>query len=253
MATVANFLKCVNTSAHKDKVTLLKDPVVVEYLLHPTITSQRLFNNKTDENAWGREKSFSINSNVKKNSCNWTTTFGETVVKEMYTLMDHSVYKPTTHWETKKHNGKKKRNFPDWETDKCILEVKTQTYHTSGTAGEKVLGTPVKYIGLPSHYNKPLHIVCLAGLEYIYKCDGLFEDEPCDQRKAILELWEKMDIHFIKMSDVMKDFINNNIVTDPLVADTILVADETILDQPCDRIPSCSDSKSTFVVLGFRV
>lgn len=204
LGTVAKFIECVHRSEHREKVKLLKDKKVVEYLLN-----RNMFNNKIDEDEWGMNMSASVNEKVKKKSKNWSTNFGETVVKEMYILKNHNVYKGglNGYVRTMKDNGKEKRYKPDWETDKCVIEVKMETHHTSGTAGEKVLGTPVKYCDIPEMTNKPLHIVCIAGLEYKYKCDGIFEENPSERRKKIMEFWKDMNIEYMKLSDIMREWI----------------------------------------------
>ena len=40
--------------------------------------------------------------------------------------------------------------------------MKTHTWCTTGTAGEKILGVPFKYSELPRLYGKPLKIICVA-------------------------------------------------------------------------------------------
>jgi len=62
----------------------------------------------------------------------WTNRFGEYICEEIYTLLGKTVVKPV----------KKDNKQPDWETGDAILEAKTQTFYTSGTAGEKILGCP---------------------------------------------------------------------------------------------------------------
>ena len=63
----------------------------------------------------------------------------------MHILLDKIVKKPV----------KKENKQPDWEIDDSILEVKTQTFFTSGTAGDKILGCPFKYANIPELYGKP--------------------------------------------------------------------------------------------------
>ena len=60
--------------------------------------------------------------------------------------MGKNVFKPT----------KKNHYQPDLETE--ILEVKSQSFYTSGTAGEKILGCHFKYCEIPELYGKNLFI-----------------------------------------------------------------------------------------------
>ena len=56
-------------------------------------------------------------------------------------------------------------NHPDLdlETFKEMIEVKTGSYFTTGTAGEKVPGVPWKYSEVPDLYGKPLLIILIGG------------------------------------------------------------------------------------------
>ena len=46
-----------------------------------------------------------------------------------------------------------------------MVEVKSRSWCTTGTAGEKVR-VPYKYADIPNLYNKPLMIVCVAYQEW---------------------------------------------------------------------------------------
>jgi hypothetical protein len=76
----------------------------------------------------------------------WTNKFGEHIAEELMILMGNTVSTPS-----------KKNGFhPDLQTETHVIEVKTQTYHTTGTAGEKIAGVPFKYSDVPILYGKPL-------------------------------------------------------------------------------------------------
>lgn len=86
------------------------------------------------------------------NNGQWTTLLGEKLV-----------------FDVLKARGENPRKVirmdgfePDWETDKYVYEVKTSNWWVSGTAGEKVYGTFIKYQNIPELYGKPLRIVCVA-------------------------------------------------------------------------------------------
>ena len=92
----------------------------------------------------------------QSNNGQWTTLLGEGLVRDILELRGENPRKP-----------ERKGGFePDWETDDYMYEVKTSNWWVAGTAGEKVLGTWIKYQDIPSLYGKPLKIVCVANQEY---------------------------------------------------------------------------------------
>ena len=94
---------------------------------------------------------------------------------------------------------------PDWETDKYIYEVKTSNWFVSGTAGEKVLGTWIKYQNIPELYGKPLRIVCVANQEHELEYGKVifFGKNITNKTKEILELARKWNIEYIRFSDLI--------------------------------------------------
>ena len=127
----------------------------------------------------------------------WTTIFGETVTKELYELMGHSV-----ELKVPKKNGLK----PDVETGTHMVEAKTQTYLMTGTAAEKILGTPFKYAEVPVLYRKPLHILCLGGAERESRKYGILGKIPGRKqarKQAFIEFYQSMDIHFVAATDAL--------------------------------------------------
>ena len=108
---------------------------------------------------------------------------------------------------------KKKSGFiPDLETDKYIYEVKTSNWRVNGTAGEKVLGTFIKYQDIPEFYGKPLKIVCLANQEYELEFGKTpyFGEKVSQKTKQLLELAKSWDIEYIRFSDLIKDLNFNS-------------------------------------------
>ena len=102
----------------------------------------------------------------------------------------------------------KKNGFePDWETDEYIYEVKTSNWWVDGTAGEKVLGTWIKYQEIPKLYGKPLRIICIANQEHesTYGKTKFFGEEVSDKTKTILELAKSWGIEYIRFSDFISD------------------------------------------------
>ena len=80
--------------------------------------------------------------------------FGEELLKEYYVLVGEFV--------TDKPERKNAHDL-DLETITYMVEVKTGSYFTTGTAGEKMYGVPWKYADVPRLYGKPLRIVCIGG------------------------------------------------------------------------------------------
>ena len=102
-----------------------------------------------EEKKWGNAMIGQVNNGQ------WTTLLGERTVYDVLKLRGENPRKPMG-----------KGGFePDWETDEYIYEVKTSNWWVSGTAGEKVFGTFVKYQDIPELYGKPLKIVCVANQE----------------------------------------------------------------------------------------
>lgn len=132
------------------------------------------------------------------NNGQWTTKLGENLVYDILKLRGENPKK------IKKKNGFQ----PDWETDEYIYEVKTSNWMVSGTAGEKVLGTWIKYQDIPELYGKPLRIVCVAYQEYEleYGKTKYFGENVTQKTKQILDLASKFGIEYIKFSDLVSNF-----------------------------------------------
>ena len=144
-----------------------------------------------EERLWGNEM---IN---KKNNKQWTTKLGENLVYQILKKQGKNPEKP-----------KKKNNFlPDWETDEYIYEVKSSSWWVPGTAGEKVLGTFIKYQDIPELYKKPLRIVCVAFQEYelTYEKTPYFGNNVTEKTKQLLDLAKSWNIEYVKFSDLVKE------------------------------------------------
>ena len=110
--------------------------------------------------------------------------FGEILVKEYYIMIgEFKTDKP------EKRGG----HDLDLETFKEMIEVKTGSYFTTGTAGEKISGVPHKYRKVPRLYNKPLLIILLGG----DKKDSDLVCETDDPENEIhKEFWKSQNITF---------------------------------------------------------
>ena len=204
----------------KDNIRLLCNEQIVhwiighyEFLFHKRgldqIQIKKEYNKKLKEleDAWGNEmrnKYF-----AKEKTGQWTTLVGERIASELYYLQGYSNKKPKRfeHFE------------PDLDCDQLIVEVKTQTYFTTGTAGEKILGVPFKYAAVPRIYKKDLQIICIAGAEKLgreqYKIlpnTTAYCDMPCGQKSdpeqlALLEYWKTQKITFVGAADILKSIL----------------------------------------------
>ena len=144
---------------------------------------------QNEEKKWGNDMI------GQKNNGQWTTKLGELLVYDVLELRGENPRKPVA-----------KGGFaPDWETDQFIYEVKTSNWCVSGTAGEKVLGTFVKYQDIPELYGKPLKIVCVASQE-----DELtngktvyFGENITKKTQTLLDIARSWDIEYVKFSDLV--------------------------------------------------
>ena len=149
------------------------------------------------EREWGNKQIGTTNNG------NWTTKYGEDLVKKQFEIDNIPIWKP------KNINGLQ----PDWETPDHIIEVKTRNWTTSGTAGEKVLGVPYKYSDVPKLYGKPLLIICVAYQEWElthidkYK---IFGSGVSENKLKQLKLWKGMGIHYVPFSKLYKGLDRNN-------------------------------------------
>lgn len=131
----------------------------------------------------------------QENNGQWTTKLGEGLVYDVLQLRGENPRKPLP----------KGRFQPDWETDEYIYEVKTSTWWVEGTAGEKVLGTCIKYQGIPELYGKPLRIVCVANQEEeltngktVY-----FGENITKKTQQLLNMVSSWNIEYVRFSDLV--------------------------------------------------
>ena len=144
---------------------------------------------KNEEKKWGNDMI------GQENNGQWTTLLGERLVYDVLKLRGENPRKPKT-----------KGGFaPDWETDTCIYEVKTSNWWVPGTAGEKVLGTFVKYQDIPELYGKPLKIVCVANQEYEFTNGKTkyFGENITKKTQQVLDLATSWNIEYVKFSDLV--------------------------------------------------
>jgi hypothetical protein len=143
---------------------------------------------KNEEKKWG-------NTMIgQENNGQWTTLLGEGLVRDVLQMRGENPRKPL-----------RKGGFqPDWETDEYIYEVKTSNWWVSGTAGEKVYGTWIKYQDIPELYGKPLRIVCVAYQEeeLINGKTKYFGENITKKTQDVLNMARSWGIEYVKFSDL---------------------------------------------------
>lgn len=146
------------------------------------------------EKKWGNEMI------AQENNGQWTTLLGEKLVYDVLQLRGENPRKVV-----------RKDGFePDWETDQYMYEVKTSNWWVSGTAGEKVYGTFIKYQNVPELYGKPLRIVCVAYQEeeLLNGKTKYFGENITEKTKQILELASSWGIEYIQFSDLVSSILD---------------------------------------------
>lgn len=148
-----------------------------------------------EENLQKEEKKWGNNMIGQQNNGQWTTLLGERLVRDVLELRGENPRKPA-----------RKGGFqPDWETDEYIYEVKTSNWWVSGTAGEKVYGTWIKYQEIPELYGKPLRIVCVASQEdeLITGKTIYFGENVTKKTQQVLDMARSWGIEYVKFSDLI--------------------------------------------------
>ena len=124
------------------------------------------------------------------------------LVKTLLTELNYNVYS-----KKPKIKINNKIFSPDIETDNAYYEVKTRNWTTTGTAGEKILGTPIKYSEIPKKTNKKLYIVLVGFQEYeADKNFNIFNTNG--NKKIMLNLFKKLNIEYIRCSDLMYKYFH---------------------------------------------
>jgi hypothetical protein len=155
---------------------------------------------KVHEDKWGQDMLKVRRPDLKLDK-QWTNKFGEHLCEEIFTLKGKSVTKPAN----------KQHYQPDSEVDDAILEAKAQTFYTSGTAGEKILGSPFKYADVPILYGKPLKIICMGGAEKVCReqYGNLPGEKSSSQKKKILECFREIGIEYVGATDILRSLVEH--------------------------------------------
>jgi DNA adenine methylase len=191
--SIKEIRECLSKYINKDSY-ILKDNVL-----------EWVFNEPTFINNLDKEKEYNWGTGIIGNKTRqWTTFLGETIVKEIYNLTEKIQVK-------RKIKDGNKNIQPDVETDKSIIEVKSRTYCTNGTAGEKILGVPYKYRNIKDITGKNVFIVLVAYQE-IEATDKFFLFENKDKNCCkFTDFYEDFGIKYVKFTDIIREFYVNSI------------------------------------------
>jgi len=194
-STVSKIKQLVERKKKIYNLEFLSKQNVVEWLFGDPKFVKSLTKEKEDR--WGREL-------IGYNTNQWTTRLGENVLKEILLLSGDAPQRIKT--PLKGMNAKKL--LPDFETQDALYENKARTYQTTGTAGEKILGTPLKYCECYKLYKKPLNIICMAYQEKeADESFHLFTPKSAELKK-LLDFYEKeFNIKYVKATDMLKKLI----------------------------------------------
>lgn len=98
--------------------------------------------------------------------------------------------------------------IPDREADDALYENKARTYCTSGTAGEKILGVPVKYCECPRLYGKRLYIVCMGYQEDEARDTFSVFNPQSKERQDFIAFYKEKKIEYLKATDLLLQILS---------------------------------------------
>lgn len=173
---------------------------ITENTLINTSSEKNLKPAKQEEDLWGN----SIMGT--QGSGQWTTKLCENLAKEALEALGR---KNVRHGEMKSSSIREKRYSPDLECDDYVYEVKGRNWTTTGTAGEKILGVPLKYGEIPRLYEKPLQIILVGYQEYEARKAFAFGDlldskDQTPELKESLAFYKEHDIEYVGFTDILK-------------------------------------------------
>jgi hypothetical protein len=140
----------------------------------------------------------------------WTTELGEHILGDILEVLDKNPRKIKVHQRAA--NGK--RLDPDRDADDGLYECKARNYSTTGTAGEKIMGCPIKYCEVPRLYGKPLYIVCLGFQEVEAEKEFHLFAPQSEELKLQIAFWKDvLRIEFKRATDLLGEIIERDACT----------------------------------------
>lgn len=141
-----------------------------------------------------------------KDGKQWTTKLCQDLVKEALIKLGRENVRKTGQV---KSSIREKKYDPDLECDKYVYEVKGRSWCTPGTAGEKILGVPLKYGEVPRLYKKPLKIILVGYQEYEARemwgfGDLLDSKNQTKELREALAYHKKHKIEYVGFTDILK-------------------------------------------------
>ncbi|MDD2871159.1 MAG: hypothetical protein PHS49_04145 [Candidatus Gracilibacteria bacterium] len=181
---------------------------ITEKTLLDFTTLEKLKPYATIEREWGNRLLGTVDNKQ------WTTKLCENAVKE---LLENLGYKNVKNARKLKSSVCDKEYNPDFECDDFVWEVKGRSWTTPGTAGEKILGTPLKYSEIPRLYKKPLKIVTVGYQEWEAKngfaCGDLINPTKrgTEELNKMMVLFKKLKIEYVGFTDMLEELNNKNV------------------------------------------
>lgn len=192
----------------KESLNLLNNKEVIRWCYEP-ITDVSLVNSTNSEalkQANDIEKDWA-HSVIGGAGNQWTTQLCQDLAKEGLIKVGRKNVRSTT---MMKSSLRDKSYSPDLECDDYVYEVKGRSWSTPGTAGEKILGVPLKYGELPRLYHKPLQIILVGYQEYEAKegfafGDLLNKDNQTKELQDSLAFYKEQGIEYVGFTDILKE------------------------------------------------
>ncbi len=192
----------------KKNLDLLSNPKVIQWC-YESITDVSLMNTESEkklkeskdvEQAWGNSVIQTMGGKQ------WTTVLCQDLVMEALIKLERKNVRRT---KQIKSSLRDKKYDPDLECDDYVYEVKGRSWSTPGTAGEKILGVPLKYGELPRLYKKPLQIILVAYQEYEARekfafGDLLDKNNQTPELKESLAFYKEHEIEYVAFTDILK-------------------------------------------------
>jgi len=191
----------------KENLKLLENKEVIRWCYEP-VTDFSLVNttdNKKLKSANKKEKDWA-RSVIGGVGNQWTTRLCQDLVKEALIKLGRKNVTSSTSIQS---SIRTKKYSPDLESDEYVYEVKGRSWSTAGTAGEKILGVPLKYGELPRLYKKSLQIILVGYQEYEARKAFAFGDlldkkEQTEELKESLAFYKEHNIEYIGFTDILK-------------------------------------------------
>lgn len=188
---------------------LLKNPEVIrwcyegitEISLKNTESEKKLKEVKEIEKNWGNKVIKTLDGKQ------WTTILCEELVSEALVVLGRKNVRKTV---AVRSTLRDKKYDPDLECDDYVYEIKGRSWCTPGTAGEKILGVPLKYGELPRLYHKPLQIILVGYQEFEAREKFAFGDlldinNQTPELKESLAFYREQEIEYVAFTDILKE------------------------------------------------